>query len=358
MTPLNAQEEPLATYVCSAGDVRSDRELALTVWSGALGDRWRTHDAKYHWFYLACPWGPPLLKLIHHVPSGTCIGTCAAGPRRMLWQGRDIRAGILADMAISPQHRTLGPALMLQESLAAAAGKCFDLIYGFPNARSIAVACRAGYPIIGHLRRYSRVLRHTSYLERTMPRWLAQPMGWLLDQLKDMQRALHALKGPQLLTQWSDHADPRMDQLWQESPHGDGLISVRDAAMLDWRFGACPAAKTRYLLVREPRSERLLAWFACQEEQGTLCVRDFWSRDAALGLPRQQVEVLLRVARRHEGAPYNAVSLEYASPPHKVIGWLSAGFVERGKRPVVGRSLMDPPVAFADLHFTAADEDE
>jgi hypothetical protein len=349
---------PSPVYATFTGNLHDDRELALEVWADALGERLRPHAAKYDWFYLSCPWGPPLLELLKHAPTGKCAGTCAAGPRRMLWQGREIRAGIMADMAISRQHRTLGPALLLQGALAGVAAARFDVLYGFPNAKSIAVANRAGYPVIGRLGRFSRVLRHGGYLGRRIPRLFALPLGWALDHLQDLQRALRARLAPPMVARWSDEADPRMDQLWRESPHGNALIAVRDAALLRWRFDACPAAKTRYLLLNEPGSERLLAWFACQVERGTLHVRDFWSRDAAAGLPRAQVDALLRAAGRDTWGDHAAVSLEYAAPASKLAGWLAAGFVERGGRPVVGRCLAADPIGFSELHFTAADEDE
>lgn len=344
-------------YAARIGDAFFDRELVLAVWQGALSQESRLHAAKYEWFHQRCPGGPSLLALIDHAPTGACIGTSAVGQRRMLWQGREIRAGVMADMAISAQHRTLGPVLILQAKLLDAAAGRFDWLYGFPNAKSIAVAKRAGFPVIGQLRRYSRILRHGGYLSRVVPQAIARPLGWLFDILLDTRRWLTRRLGKPLIAEWSDRVDPGMDQLWLESAHGDGLIAVRDSAFLRWRFDECPGALTRYLYLRERHAGPLLAWFACQVDGTTLHVRDFWSRDAAGGLPRSQVEALLLAARR-DSSSHSAVSVEYAAAPPKLAGWLAAGFTERARRSIIGRHLTEGRAQITHLHLTAADEDE
>jgi hypothetical protein len=351
---------PEPVYVACVGDAIRDRDVVLSTWQGALGEENRRHVAKYDWFYLGCPWGTPLLELLNYTPTAACVGTCATGPRRMLWQGREIRAGVLVDMAVAAQHRTLGPALILQAGLLAAAADRFDLLYGFPNPKATAVVRRAGYPVIGELRRFSCVLRHGSYIERVMPKFLAQPIGWLFDLLRDGQRTLRAQRNPRHIAIWHDCADPRMDELWLNSEHGSGLIAIRDSAMLRWRFDALPGIETRYLCVTESGKDSLLAWFACQIDGTTLHVRDFWSRDGAQGMRRSHIDALIRAARRDNR--YAAVSVEYAAPAARLSGWLAAGFVEREGQPIVGRWLHEHGTAgaqqWADFHLTAADEDE
>ncbi len=275
----------------------------------------------------------------------------------MLWQGREIRAGVMADMAITLQHRTLGPVLQLQAKLLDAAADRFDWLYGFPNVKSIAVAKRAGFPVIGQMRRYSRVLRHGTYLGRIVPQAVARPIGWLMDSLLDTQRWMRVQIGSRLITEWTNRVDPAMDELWRESPHGHGLLAIRDCTFLRWRFDEYPGTSTRYLFLREQRTGPLVAWFACQVEGTTMHVRDFWSRDAARGLPRSQIEVLLRAARLDSGT-HSAVSVEYAAARDKLFGWLAAGFTERALRSIIGRHLTEDGAHITDLHLTAADEDE
>ena len=353
---MSADSTPAApSYLACTGEVAREREAVISVWHGNLGQPAR-HAGKFDWFYRACPFGEPLIQLLRHAPTATWVGTCAAGPRRMLWQGREIRAGVLVDMAVDAAHRTLGPAMMLQSALMAAAADRFDLLYGFPNRKSLPVVRRLGYVELGQLPRFTRVLRYRDYLGRIVPRWLAVPLAWLLDGLTATRDRLRdALHAP-IQAQWHTRVDPRMDELWRASWHGDGPIAIRDCAFLRWRFDQAPLAQTRYLMLSNA-GDTLRAWFACQVEGNTLRVRDFWSLEAASGVRRSDVHALLRAARR-DGC--SAVSVEHAGAPGALRGWLAAGFRLRGQRPIIGRWLeargCDMPAA--TFHLTAADEDE
>ena len=354
MSAAGREAAPGSTYAAHAGHVARHRDEVVSVWRGNLGQE-SQQTAKYDWFYGTCPWGPPLLQMLRHEPTATWVGTAAAGPRRMVWQGREIRTGVLVDIAVDARHRTLGPALILQSALLDAATHRFDLLYGFPNAKALPVVKRLGYAVIAHMPRYSRVLRHGTYLARHMPAALARPLGWLADLLCDMHGSL---RDRGLVARWSDSVDPRMDTLWHDSEHGHGPLAVRDTALLRWRFDQSPMARVRYLLVGEHEDGPLLGWFACQVKEHTLQVCDFWSVDAAQGVGRRLIDTLVRVARRDGHA---AVSLEYAAPARKLANWRRAGFIERSRRPVIGRWLQDrvttgeaPP----EWHLTHADEDE
>jgi GNAT superfamily N-acetyltransferase len=345
---------PGAAYAAHAGVVTRDRDDVISVWRGNLG-RASQQAAKYDWFYGTCPWGLPLLQMLRHEPSAAWVGTAAAGPRRMTWRGCEVRAGVLVDIAVDARHRTLGPALILQSALLDAATSRFDLLYGFPNAKALPVVKRLGYAVIAYMPRHSRVLRHGDYLARHLPVALARPLGWLADIVLD---TLGALRGRRLATRWSDSVDPRMDTLWHDSEHGHGPLAVRDTALLRWRFDQSPMASVRYLLVSERDDGPLLGWFACQVKERTLQVCDFWSVDAAQGVGRRLIDTLVRVARRDGHA---AVSIEYAAPARKLVNWRRAGFVERSRRPVIGRWLQDRVAsdeAPLEWHLTPADEDE
>ncbi len=52
-----------SVYAIEEGDVARDRETVLDVWRGNLGDDARMR-AKYDWFYVQCPFGEPLLRLL------------------------------------------------------------------------------------------------------------------------------------------------------------------------------------------------------------------------------------------------------------------------------------------------------
>lgn len=347
---------PLPPYMAQPGDIERDRGTVLAIWRGNLGED-RRMTAKYDWFYRRSPFGAPFLELLYHHPSGAWVGACSMGRRRMLWRGKEIRSGLLVDLAVLPKHRSLGPALMMQMGLLDRAREHLDLTLGFPNPKAASVFKRIRYEKFSDMVRRVRVLRHGPYLRRRMPAWLSGPAGALVDLAVAVRDAWRGRGSRRLVVQWSSRAAPDFDELWSRSRPDRGLLGVRDLAFARWRFDDSPLEDTRYVLLREPRSGRLMAWFATDSVNGTLHVRDYWSTDASTGIGNRYVDALLGAARARGSA---AISLSMAGSQERVASWISRGFVERSRRPVLGYWSQPPNQLPRDLdiHLTNADEDE
>lgn len=341
-------------YRTRAADLERDSAAIVAFWQANLGDPAR-RAGKFDWFYRHCPYGEPVLQLLYC--GDELVGTCGAAPRPMLLHGQAIRAAVMGDMAVDARHRTLGPALMLMDAVATAAADRYDLLYGFPNHKSLPVAARLGFAAPGEMRRHSRVLRHAPYLQRQLPNWLAAPAGAVLDGARRLGDALREPSASRLHAAWHEHADARMTALWQASPHDDGLLSVRDAALPAWRFDAAPLAGIRYLLVSDAADAPLRAWFACHVAGSVLRVRDYWCEGGTGGIGRALVLALVRAARRGGLA---SLSLEHSGSAAILAGWRAAGFVPRDSQPMVVRWLNPTLAAAAHGHrfVTEADEDE
>jgi hypothetical protein len=257
-------------------------------------------------------------------------------------------------MAVLPAHRSLGPALVLQQGLMEAAASRFDLVYGFPNPKAAPVFKRVGYVQMADMVRHARVLRHARYLERRMPRALARLAGPLLDLGVACRDAWRRRGDPPFAAAWVDRLGADADALWAASAMPAAAIALRDRTLLAWRFDRGPVPPTRYLELRDRGDGTLQAWFACQVEDDMLHVGDHWSRDGARGTSRAAIDALLRAARR-DG--HVAVSVQLAGPAPALAGWPGAGFQARGTRPVYGR-WFDRTMPAPGLQLTAVDEDE
>lgn len=341
-------------YSVQRGDAIRDADAVLAIWRGNLGQEDRI-AAKYQWFYRRCPWGAPLVELLHHAPSDSFVGVAAAGPRRMIHGSEEWIAGVLVDMAVSGEHRSLGPALMLQKALLAGGSERFSLVYGFPNPKAAAVFARVGYTRLGDMIRYARVLRFAPYLARRMPRPIASVVALAPDVAGRVSTWTGAGDARSLEATWSEHVDPRVDDLWRRSAPGNNTMAIRDTAMLRWRFDEAPNRRTRYLWLAEPRGGALRAWFACEPDESLLHVRDYWAEGAAEGLDRQYIE---RLAAEARSAGHAALSVECFGA--HATSWTSTGFVERSRRPVFGRWYApgSAETLTSRLHLTSADEDE
>ena len=339
-----------AAYTVHAADLSRDRERILGLWRGNLGQDARM-AAKYDWFYRQCPYGEPLTLLLRHEDSGAWVGVASAGPRKMLLDGREITAGVLVDLAVVPEHRSLGPALMLQMALMEAGLQRFDLLYGFPNPKATAVFKRVGYAPLGELSRHARVLRHGAYVRRKLPAALAAPAGALLDAV-DRMRLWSRSGGPR--AQWQASADATLAAVWSPASAGAGPAAGRDLEFLRWRIDASPLQAARYLVVRD-RGGLPVAWFACETREHSLHVVDFWSSPGVAGPTPAQLAALLRAARA-DGHPSVTIELSAAAA---TVAWRQAGFAAREGRPVFGRARDAQVDALkAQAWLTTADEDE
>ena len=344
-------------YTTHAGDADRDREAILALWGEHFGPR-AMQPAKFDHFYRRCPHGPALIQLLRRQPDGELAGVIGAGPRPMSWQGRPLRAGVVAHFVVGAAHRSLGPALQLQESLVEAARGRFDLLYGLPRPGALGVSRRAGFQVLGTLARHARVLRHAGYLQRRLPSAMARPAGALLDAAAVLRDRVADGFAPRLRWHWSDRSDAGMDGLWHASTHTTALVAVRDHATVRWRFDEPPAGRARYLHACDLEGRRL-AWFACDAEDrpgDPLRVLDYWSADAMTGLSRPLVRALVAAARA-ERRP--AIHLMLGGTTTALAGWRAEGFVPRSDQPLIGLWLdgTRAPPGLPDLHVTWLDQD-
>ena len=341
-------------YRCEPADLLRDREEILSIWRGALGNV-ANQPAKYDWFYMGNEAGSPVVSLLRHGDTGRCIGVAAAGPRRASWDGRDVHVGVLLDLAVVPEHRSLFPALLLQRSLQQAVPGRLAALYGFPNPRAVPVFARVGYAKTLDVRRFVRVLRSGGYLQRRLPAWAAALVSRPLDLAMSAWTGVRSPGPGSFRAAWSTEVEARVDGLWETAAHGNGPILVRDSNFLRWRFDRMPGKAFRHLNV-DAGDGRMAAWFACEEDGGTLVVRDFWTSGGYDAIDPSIVLLLLREARK---SGCSAVSLEFGGS-EKIIRVLeAAGFSERSRRPFF--SYFSPGSTLAgdaDWYVTSADEDE
>ncbi|HVK78700.1 MAG TPA: GNAT family N-acetyltransferase [Kofleriaceae bacterium] len=293
--------------------------------------------AKFEWLYRAAPHRPDDVFLLA-TGAGATVGTAGVAIRAMQLGERDGTAGLLADLAVDKDHRSVGPALALVREVKAWALGHHELAYGFPNKHAEGVFKRAGYQPLGTITRWARVLRHAGFAGRIrevdLTRVPEQARAWIyravelpgvaalagtaVDLAQLARRSPAAAVAARHLRLTSAPApDPGVDALWARARGEYGVIGHRTREVLAWRF---PSGPTLTWVAAHARDGGELRAYAAIERAGdTAHVKDlFGHQPDVLAL----LDLLPAWAYR-TGA--HALSMRYLGAT-----WLRDALVERG----------------------------
>lgn len=314
------------------GDLDRDRETVIGLWRGVIG--WQDQlERMYDVAYLRCPFGRPLLKLLRHHPTGTIVGCAGAGPRPSLWQGQAITTGVACHLAVAREHRSLQPAIKLIRVSSQACAERFPITSSLTTPTGAAAERRAGFQIAATLQRYVKPLRYRPLLQARLPGLAGTVAGQALDGLVAAARHV-PWRRPRWHAEWSATVDPRMQQLWEDSPHDDVLQTVRSTTLLHWRFLELPAIDRRFLLAGPAPGAPLVAWFVCETNVRTpafMTVTDAWFAGGVREADRDAIRMLCDRAR---AAGYAAIEVRLIAAPPVLAAWQAEGFRVHGGQPM------------------------
>ena len=350
--PAKNQATTAAAYSVTVADLHADREQVLALWRD---NPLQPRDAasKYRWFYLDNPYGASTQLFLHCGAQEAPVGVAGMVTRRFLARGVELSAGQLTDLFVQPGHRTLYPALLLQRRMRAIGLGIHDLLYAYPNDTSRQIVQRIGYTEIGSLAKFVVLLRYGEFLERWLPRWLARSVGSVVDATLPLWFRPHRLLLGSWRADWIESVDARFDSFWERAKQFDGIIGVRDARFLAWRFLARPDRRYR-LFVLTQGGGAIAAYAVCEAVDQTLHIRDMLFDPKSI----EQLRVLIYLLTR-QALNQNFVRLSFECLANDRLRGLlrAAGMFERGMTPLV--ASLDTEVAVSlrgqNWYVTAAD---
>jgi GNAT superfamily N-acetyltransferase len=269
-------------YTVRRTSAANARDALLRLWARNLNVRGDPLD-KFCWFYRDNPLGEAqgFLLAASSEPSAEPVGCCGLGDRILYIDGQPHRAGLLADFAVDRGHRTVRPALVIQRALSDYSKHAFDLTYGFPNESAVGVLQRVGFPVLGRMGRYVRVLRYASIVHRYLfSAPLAAVGGSLIDALaKVSETGRVAMHSDRMSLTWLSDVDSRFDTLWEAARIQHGCIGDRSQQFLRWRFARRPGLPAAFATLVDRPGGGIAAYAAVVEkEAGVALVADFLAR--------------------------------------------------------------------------------
>ncbi|MBX3621810.1 MAG: GNAT family N-acetyltransferase [Rhizobacter sp.] len=349
-TPVSASHD--ARYTVWPADLQADRNQVLALWRDNPLQPARVED-KYRWFYIDNPNGPTRLLLLRHGPA--CVGAAGMVTRRFLARGKALSAGLLTDLYVAGDHRSVMPALMLQRQMRTLGLELHDLLYGYPNDKSLPIVRRLGYREIGQgIGKYVMPLRYAAYLERRLPGGLSRLAGALLDRLVPLYFTPYKALLGRWHGAWLETFDERFDALWQRACAHEGVIGVRDKQFLSWRFCARPSHHYRiFALSRQPGGD-LEAYAVCEALAEVFHIRDLLVSPQSPDALRVLVH---RLARHAHAQGFVRLSFECMASPSFASTLRGAGLFERERMPIVVHvpAATEATIGGLDWYLTAAD---
>lgn len=312
-------------YAIRALDLEKNKQDVLNVWrSCGFG----IPESKYSWMYEGNPHGRAVGRLVLD-KNDEVVGAAALFPRRLRIEGNCRPAAIVGDFLIGREHRSLGPALMLQKALIESRkNHSFDLIYGFPNQQAEAVLQRAGYRFVGNTVRLTRPLRSHYYLRRRIPgSLLARALAGVVDPVlhwtsKEIRHRTNGkLKFEALL-----NFDERFDDFWARCHHGL-IVGERNSAYLCWRYAHCPHKGYRVNAVTDGSSREILGYVVWYTVGSSVHIAELWD-DGQCGVMDCLLSEFLRFQRQENA---DSVSISYLGAEALANKLKQFGFAIRGR---------------------------
>jgi len=347
-------------YTVRQASLPRDRDTIIGLWHGNLGDPDKL-AAKFSWFYLDSPTGPPFVLLLEsgRPPNQERVevGVATAGLRRFLLDGQALTAGVLVDLAVLPKHRTLFPAILLQKTMLRSGLEVAEFLYGFPNPKAAPVFKRAGYRHVADMVRYVRVLRSGGYLKARLPSAVAAGAGTLLDLFSGLRLMLTAGFRAGVELEW---CNTRANGAMATAPPDSDtnfLCGARSEEFLRWRFGGNAERICECVNAYATKGRSFLGRWIVEADEAALCVRDC---SVALLTGRHALSAWRALFRAARQAGYVSVSFECVGP-HPVQSTLRRlQMLRRSRRPVymAARPELESRISAAEIYLTAGDEDE
>jgi GNAT superfamily N-acetyltransferase len=263
---LVAGQKATAVYVREADLIEDGPALA------DLAKRYLSSNAdekRFRWLYQENPFGLAQAWIACD-SAEKAVGMAAVFPRKMYCNGTVIAGCVLGDFCVSPEYRSLGPALQLQRAcLKFAQSESFALAYDFPSTAMVGVYRHLGFHPACTSVRNVKPLRAETYahsLHVSLPRSVATAINHVLSLQNHRSSRLSgmefALEDTACTTEYYRLAEKVGSSL--------GICTIRNAEYLNWRYRQHPHLKYEFLTAR--RAKELVAYctFAQSSDEATI----------------------------------------------------------------------------------------
>jgi GNAT acetyltransferase-like protein len=236
---------------------------------------------RFNWLYRNGPCGEAKGWLAVE-EKGRLIGAAAVFPRKMNLAGQAKMGCVFGDFCISPDHRSLGPALQLQRKcLESVSGGGFSVGYDLPSTSMLAIYRRLGIETEGKLTRMTKLLRTNSKIStRVKSQTLAAGISAAANVVLSAYLATRRLQSGVSIELHKGRFGTEFDDLYERAGPRLGISVERSSDYLNWRYADHPQDKYEVLVAR--RGGNLEGYLVFQQQDVTARVTDLIAESAAV----------------------------------------------------------------------------
>jgi len=237
-------------------------------------------DARtFAWKYRDNPDGPAIGRVACDA-EGRVVGSYSYVPRHFLRDGAPVTLMQASDAMTVPDWQGRGIFTGLDDVVAQAAGEAgFPLCFAYSGRLSLKGFLGNGWQLIGHAPLWRRSFRsRRALLRRGRVGPLLLPASPLLDLVAGLRdRARLALPGGDAALVRLQRFDERVDKLFAACAPRTGLVGVRSARWLNWRYVDTPSRRQECWGLL--RGDELRGYVVAELQEGNAFLADHLAAD-------------------------------------------------------------------------------
>ncbi len=267
------------SYILWHPDTFKDKDCIIKFWND---NQHKLLNNKYRWIYEGNPDGIAKVLMVKHVESGEIAGMLSLFPRMFIIKSKRIKAGIIGDLIVNKNHRTLGPALQLfKEAIIHVENGNFDFLYGFPNKNAEPVLKRAGYFKLGQEVKYIKIIRSKTQLKKKhVPNLILPFASSVADcflhfiSLENRYPISRSLDGKEIT-----FVDNSIDKFFNECQCITPITGERSANYVSWKFFKDPDDKHSIFILNSKEDSSIKGYISFRTDALYIDIRDIVSSD-------------------------------------------------------------------------------
>ncbi|RJP77249.1 MAG: hypothetical protein C4522_15970 [Desulfobacteraceae bacterium] len=307
-------------------DKVKDKNRIIPIWKEAMGSHL---DRRYEWIYNTLPLTRPTTVLLKNIESNRIVGCGSILQKIFFIDNKPFTVGICVDFFVNAEHRTLGPAVMIQRWITSLLQAYpIDFLFAFPNQMALSAFIRVGYKKLGTVETFVKLLKAEEKLKQYvkysfLSKIIAFPVNkieWIVDYFR-----LLAV-GKKYTAEICHEPDDRFNTLISSTINRSPIFLEKNREILKWRFSDTPGTDNKFFCLTDISTGKLAGYLVYSIENRVAYIQDLLLQDMDADL-KPLILFFSKEMRKEENV--NSIRICYIGNSHILKNLKELFFVKR-----------------------------